>query len=146
MGTEIIHRSPPTSYRQGIATRRFFVTPYTDEFEAYRVQERVLFLNPPERVRISAWLKDQERVLTVNPGRWQQLKDGSTNYISFKELGELMDCCSPCGYALDVIRGTVEVTTFQVCPNCNGSGQVRVFDSVHIVSCIECDGLGEIWQ
>jgi len=74
---------------------------------------KVLFLSPRERIRLGAWLSGQERVKAINPGRWTQLVHGSTDYISFKELAHLMDCVTPCGYALDIIRGDVKVTILE---------------------------------
>ena len=73
------------------------------------LSKKVLFLNPRERVRLATWLSQLESVRAINPGRWQQLCDGSTDYISHNELAHLMDVATPCGYALDVIRGSVQV-------------------------------------
>lgn len=78
------------------------------------LENRILFLNPRERVRLATWLSQLESVRAINPGRWQQLCDGSTDYISHNELAHLMDVATPCGYALDVIRGTCSVQVQEV--------------------------------
>ena len=70
------------------------------------LSKKVLFLNPRERVRLATWLSQLEPVRAINPGRWQQLCDGSTDYVSHNELAHLMDVCTPVGYATDIIRGT----------------------------------------
>ena len=73
------------------------------------LSDKILFLNPQERERLAAWLGQLEPVTAINRGRWQQLCDGSTDYISHRELAHLMDVCTPVGYALDIIRGTCSV-------------------------------------
>ena len=76
---------------------------------SHDLSNKILFLNPRERVRLAVWLSQLEPVLAINPGRWQQLCDGSTDYVSHKELAHLMDVATPAGYAMDIIRGTCEV-------------------------------------
>ena len=78
------------------------------------LSKKVLFLNPRERVRLAAWLSQLEPVRAINPGRWQQLCDGSTDYISQKELQILSDQAQPVSYASDIIRGTVEIKVSEV--------------------------------
>ena len=75
---------------------------------------RILYLTDADSKRLSAWLSQLEPVREINPGRWQQLCDGSTDYISHNELAHLMDVATPCGYALDVIRGTCSVQVQEV--------------------------------
>ena len=78
------------------------------------LENRILFLNPRERVRLATWLSQLESVRAINPGRWQQLVDGSSDYISHKELEHISDVCPPYGYAADIIRGTVEIQVSEV--------------------------------
>ena len=78
------------------------------------LSNKILFLNPEERARLGAWLSQLEPVRAINPGRWQQLSDGSTDYISHTELAHLMDVAPPCGFATDIIRGTVEIQVSEV--------------------------------
>ena len=73
------------------------------------LSDKVLFLNPRERERLGAWLSQLEPVTAINRGRWHQLSDGSTDYISHKELEHISDVCPPCGFATEIIRGTCTV-------------------------------------
>ena len=73
------------------------------------LSNRIIDLSPIERERLATWLSQLEPVTAINRGRWVQLCDGSTNYISTRELAHLMDVATPCGYALDIIRGTCTV-------------------------------------
>jgi len=73
------------------------------------LSNKILFLDPVERVRLGAWLSTLERVTAINLGRWHQLCDGSTEYLSHRELAYLMDWAIPIGYALDIILGDCEI-------------------------------------
>ena len=69
------------------------------------LSNRIIDLSPIERERLATWLSQLEPVTAINRGRWGQLCDGSTNYLSHQELAHLMDVCPPSGMALDIIRG-----------------------------------------
>ena len=73
------------------------------------LSNRILDLSPIERQRLATWLSQVDRVTAINRGRWVQLCDGSTNYISHNSLAHLMDSAPPVGLALDIIRGHAEV-------------------------------------
>ena len=73
------------------------------------LSNRIIDLSPIERQRLAAWLTQLAPVRAINRGRWVQLCDGSSSYISHRELAHLMDVATPCGYALDIIRGTCTV-------------------------------------
>lgn len=70
-------------------------------------------LDASERERVAAWLDGMERVTTINLGRWVQLQDGSTDYLSVKELAELMDNCPPFGFALEIIMGQCVMSEYK---------------------------------
>ena len=69
------------------------------------LSNRIIDLSPIERQRLAAWLTQLDPVRGINRGRWVQLADGSTEYISHRELSTLMDVAPPYGMALDIIRG-----------------------------------------
>ena len=69
------------------------------------LNKKYLVINPVERGRLAAWLSTLERIRTINLGRWYQLCDGLTDYVSHRELAELMDCAPPVGFAIDIVRG-----------------------------------------
>ena len=73
------------------------------------LSNRIIDLSPIERERLATWLSQLEPVTAINRGRWVQLTDGSTDYISHRELAHLMDVAPPYGMALDIIRGHAEV-------------------------------------
>ena len=77
----------------------------------YDPTETVIFISPTERLRLACWLSHYECPPEINKGRWQQIVEAQTDYISAKTLGALMDVIYPLGSAMDVIRGT---TTIQV--------------------------------
>ena len=78
------------------------------------LSNRVIFLDAQERIRLATWLRQYDLPSTINPGRAQQLKDGSTDYISHKTLGILMDELYPPMVALGVIRGVIEIQISEV--------------------------------
>ena len=98
----------------GLMGRCFLLweVPTTEANMPNDLRNRILFLSLQERVRLATWLSQLEPVTAINRGRWTQLCDGSTDYVSHRELACLMDVATPCGFAMDIIRGTcrVEVT------------------------------------
>lgn len=77
------------------------------------LSNKILFLDPTESGRLAAWLSQLERVPAINLGRWHSLCLGS-DYIGHRELAHLMDCAPPVGFAMQIIRGTCEVTALGV--------------------------------
>lgn len=67
--------------------------------------DKIIFLNASERGRLAAWISRLERVKAINRGRWWQLCEGSTGYLSQRELAHLNDVAIPHGCALDIISG-----------------------------------------
>ena len=68
------------------------------------LSDKIIFLDRNERARLAGLLSGLEIVTAINLGRWWQLCDGSTDYISQKEIESLYDVTFPPGYALDIIR------------------------------------------
>lgn len=69
------------------------------------LEDRIYFLNAAERVRLAAWLQFEQKPDRFNKGRWQQILDLSSDYISCKELRLLSDYIQPFGFAYQVITG-----------------------------------------
>lgn len=59
---------------------------------------KMMFLDLDERARLAAMLSKSEPVNEINRGRWFQLCDGSSKYVSRRELASLM---------MAIIRGEI---------------------------------------
>ena len=74
----------------------------------------ILFMDRNERARLAGLLSGLEPVKAINRGRWWQLCDASTDFITHKEVENLKYVTFPPGYALDIIRGNCRVKASKV--------------------------------
>lgn len=71
------------------------------------LENRILFLNEKEAIRLSSWLFTVEPVRAIPRYRWEQICRPDNKFISHDELGHICDVVFP--FAVDVIRGTVTI-------------------------------------